>query len=619
MPPNDKAKLANHKCTECPDDEKIYSSEALRRHKWNIHKSLITVSINGKNTCVKRLENSFQCPANLCRKVYKTTQRFSEHIKTHGGTIHSTSESSSNTEPIALGLSGAASAQLAVPSLGAPQPFNTLRTSEALPYLQPVGILEAAHKNVELLDTYHAESGRQTRQVYVANDQSTSTGIDIEEAELPTSLSDRETNPASTSTVTEDNGVQSSEKDISHVSPTGTPVFLKDQFVKRFLEMDDSQKWMLSCSKRYVEDCLYQFGTRCDHEHLCHSFIIDREDKSYLQHQVFSEEELNEIRNYQQKQLPKPPKRLVDFLLTFRVRNCQDLRKAAREAWDWLPDQYVKERDFDIDWARRVCDNLLSEYEKDTLKDKHLERYYDNLWKGIIDSCFYDLEGVQPVRGESASIASACRKNLGRTTPGLEALKRRKMGRRPEFVIRKGQLEFACGETGRTEIDEKGTKAIKEGGLKLPKMAKDMLTALLKAAKRKEALKKLVIVYFLHSGPAVTMTQMDSPAGYICRVRRSESYTIPASVTGFDDVLRILVLMWKGKEIVRQCIEAVEGEGAALGEEVDLWSVGERYCNEDGVVAYLPPCQESPEKADLGKKRPVEETTQQQVRKRRGS
>ncbi|KAL1930529.1 hypothetical protein VTP01DRAFT_10691 [Rhizomucor pusillus] len=71
---------------------------------------------------------------------------------------------------------------------------------------------------------------------------------------------------------------------------------------------------------------------------------------------------------------------------------------------------YQKGRDFDIDWIRRACDWLLSEFENHTLKSDHLERFYDNMWKLIIDTCLYELNGVEPVRGESGSTASAGKK-----------------------------------------------------------------------------------------------------------------------------------------------------------------------------------------------------------------
>lgn len=85
-------------------------------------------------------------------------------------------------------------------------------------------------------------------------------------------------------------------------------------------------------------------------------------------------------------------------------------------------------------------------------------------------------------------------------TPGLEKLARRKMGRRADVIIRKGQLEVACGETAKTQTDEKGTKTIKEGSLKLPKMQKDMLLDLCKTAQEKNLHRKLSIVAFLHGG-----------------------------------------------------------------------------------------------------------------------
>lgn len=53
------------------------------------------------------------------------------------------------------------------------------------------------------------------------------------------------------------------------------------------------------------------------HFSLAQSFIIDPDDPVYHVNNIFTQEELEEIRNFNKKSLPKPPSRLVDFLLTF--------------------------------------------------------------------------------------------------------------------------------------------------------------------------------------------------------------------------------------------------------------------------------------------------------------
>ncbi|PKC11075.1 hypothetical protein RhiirA5_243496, partial [Rhizophagus irregularis] len=48
-------------------------------------------------------------------------------------------------------------------------------------------------------------------------------------------------------------------------------------------------------SGKVVEDELYKFGIKCNYEHLYYFFIIDSEDRTFVEENIFSPTELKEI------------------------------------------------------------------------------------------------------------------------------------------------------------------------------------------------------------------------------------------------------------------------------------------------------------------------------------
>ncbi|CAG8642058.1 2847_t:CDS:2, partial [Ambispora leptoticha] len=89
------------------------------------------------------------------------------------------------------------------------------------------------------------------------------------------------------------------------------------QFTDKYRKIKEEDKWTLSTEK-IVEDALYAFGMKCSHEHLCHSFLIDPDDKNYIQQGIFTPEELKEIQNFSKKKLPSMPDDLLKYLNSFR-------------------------------------------------------------------------------------------------------------------------------------------------------------------------------------------------------------------------------------------------------------------------------------------------------------
>ncbi|CAH1769648.1 7442_t:CDS:2, partial [Entrophospora sp. SA101] len=86
-----------------------------------------------------------------------------------------------------------------------------------------------------------------------------------------------------------------------------------------------------------------------------------------------------------------------------------------RELPEFPEENYVCELHHDIDWVNFAMHAIIREYESGSLK----------------------------IHGESSSLASALRKNLGHTVPGIKQLARSKMGQRADLVLHvSSDLEF---------------------------------------------------------------------------------------------------------------------------------------------------------------------------------
>ena len=138
---------------------------------------------------------------------------------------------------------------------------------------------------------------------------------------------------------------------------------------------------------------------------LAHSFIIDPDDETYIQNNVFTSEELEEIRNMEIKDLPKMPTELLKYLGSFRKKTTEDLRIVLEARQNWEGRNFIRTKHFDFDWIKNSVHNLLLEYESGTLQRKHLEQWYNiHVWS-LIDKSFNELEEVDVSRGESCNVA----------------------------------------------------------------------------------------------------------------------------------------------------------------------------------------------------------------------
>ncbi|CAG8572283.1 13057_t:CDS:2, partial [Cetraspora pellucida] len=226
-----------------------------------------------------------------------------------------------------------------------------------------------------------------------------------------------------------------------------------DNFTKAFQELDDSKKWVLRSGK-VVEDELYKFGMS-----LCHSFIIDTDDKSLIEEKVFAELELMEIRTHK---------------LNHRRYLTIDRKILTKIGYD-------------------AIDNLIREYEVDSLKKDHLE-----------------------------SLASSSQKNKNRRVASVDSMPKKVMSRQGDLIICHMSMEYGCRKIGSLYVGYNSTKILQERGLKTPKMMKDQFDDL---------------------WLSMLLLRLDSSAGYIGRITRSKMLTIPSTISEFGArVLSVIML-----------------------------------------------------------------------------
>ncbi|CAG8609922.1 11528_t:CDS:2 [Funneliformis caledonium] len=305
------------------------------------------------------------------------------------------------------------------------------------------------------------------------------------------------------------------------------------QFEERFLNMKQDGKWKLPSGK-YVEDIIYEYARNLSYE----SFIIDISNEDVMNLFDYNDRDFVMTNNI----LPEPSidDELMEHLLRYRKDKSQELRKLVNDGLHISPYDPVKH--FHYQYVHQVFSQLLPRYElrPDDFTNSHLEGWFtSNVWSIIVDACFIDLQSIEFIRGEGCSRASAQRKNTGRASPKEKAM----FGRKCDGIARKvGSLdEYAISEEGRIWNGENGTKYLSDGGLKMPKIMKDMLHQ--KINKHGLSFVKthqLEIIGFLHSAQYLQLLVMDIPSWYVCRIQRKPLCEFPKTLVNVDELITII-------------------------------------------------------------------------------
>ncbi|PKC63057.1 hypothetical protein RhiirA1_397151 [Rhizophagus irregularis] len=361
--------------------------------------------------------------------------------------------------------------------------------------------------------------------------------------------------------------------------------------------MDRRYMWKLSSGK-VIEDELYKLGRELEFEHAVHSFILDIDDE--LVADCFTKTELREIELTPIPEVPELSDEVNNFLGKFIGKtNLKEIQQLIKELSFGI--DYDSEKHHDMDYICLALHALIREIESGKITEGNLENWFNcHVWSMVFDHAFENIKAISVIRGESTSVSTATRKNK-KTKRKLGD--RRKIGRRGDWILRAvgngDKNEFGAGEAGKSWVDQYGTKYLREGGLKLPKVLKDMLLNLMeKICWNDEARKKIQTVGIIHGGLMMTIAYIDNPMGYICRLRRSDLMEVPDVAEKFESILTILASVLNIKSVVRETIKIVQRSGQT---NKSFKSAGLRKRPRNESQHHLSACMSTPKKARVCK------------------
>ncbi|KAG2230376.1 hypothetical protein INT48_007671 [Thamnidium elegans] len=149
------------------------------------------------------------------------------------------------------------------------------------------------------------------------------------------------------------------------------------EFIEKYQSMDKKYMHKLSDGS-YLKERLFKFGLTCTHEHLCHSFIFDANDFTYIQKKMLTEDQITELESESPVDFPDLDGYLIKFV---NVPTTEDLRMALYQNGDYKMN-YSKDHHQIKDWIRRSLDHLLLVYEStDDFTIEHSEQWYQSrIW-----------------------------------------------------------------------------------------------------------------------------------------------------------------------------------------------------------------------------------------------
>ncbi|CAG8517840.1 4945_t:CDS:10 [Cetraspora pellucida] len=224
-----------------------------------------------------------------------------------------------------------------------------------------------------------------------------------------------------------------------------------------------------------------------------------------------------------------------------------DLRQKLQVPFVPAGETYLFDKHYEIGWAHRFADNLLSLFEapRNPLLDRNSEGWINcHLLAPLIDDCFLTCEEIQVHRCEEMSLASIMRKNISR-----EESEKKQLGHKIDIIFRIDDMEYFSAETF-TEEDPHNSKPISYK-YKLFREMKDQLDRLLKKLKfTKETIKKaksIVLHGMFHRGFNGTMYAMyyDVDLEYyfvfeLCQYRIGTTMrSVPESLVALKDVSQL--------------------------------------------------------------------------------
>jgi len=321
---------------------------------------------------------------------------------------------------------------------------------------------------------------------------------------------------------------------------------------------------------------------------------------------AFTKEDMCEI--IEMKSDQDPPEiddEILAYINTFAKDSIKEIREALNTPHPRLGNNYNPQKDFAyehvrttvLDWVR------LLEIQSNPLTLEMPECWYRvNVWR-TIDIAFSDIPYTYFVGGEKSGFASSERKNRYRTLANIGPTQRKAIGKKGDGYIRtigSTSTDWGASEAGPKWQGRHGTKLMKECGLSLPRTLKDILVHLAsKVQFAEQTLRKLNVIGFAHAGAVLIRTNLDCPAGYICRYTRGEPLEVYASENKFSRTLDVLVEVLYAKLLILQTMKVVDDAegGKYSSNNITRWKKQTNLKRSD--ITILPDVHPTPKKQKI--------------------
>ncbi|KAG2224554.1 hypothetical protein INT45_004399 [Circinella minor] len=292
-----------------------------------------------------------------------------------------------------------------------------------------------------------------------------------------------------------------------------------------FDEMDKNNLWILEETKRAaanevgealsVEEKILKFALSCNFRHPSQLFILDLTDKHW--ENVFTQKELQELEETGDKVLVP-----VDNAIEEKLNELNEF-DTAEDVYSYSRtiDHNPKEQPW-LAWFTMTLMKTAYPFIHNVNISTYLESDKQYLLWGFLNDIFTG-SNIAAQGKEKTSKASATQSNNKRKLSAIDEVKRKAMGRRMDCIYIGGSKELGCMEVG-SVADQ--TKEFKDSGMKMPIVMKDMLREIVEKAPT--LVRRVHMIGYMITGEQVSMLDMDSPKGYVSRVRHTVAIDYPS-------------------------------------------------------------------------------------------
>ncbi|KAG2221417.1 hypothetical protein INT45_012668 [Circinella minor] len=329
----------------------------------------------------------------------------------------------------------------------------------------------------------------------------------------------------------------------------------KTNFTTIFEHLDKETFWKIPVKRQgeeenmiVIDQKIIEFAYKCNYHQYVEKFIgfsvyitgeadpsqsliLDIGDDNWKA--VFSESELEDIDNFGDSLLPPIPSDMDKILNDIAKLNSPlEAYKYARS----LEHDPIKEplKAWIVVEILRASNLFLNGDDIFNSQMLEAELFYE-VWGFIKNVARRSQISTNGSEGGSKSNADAMNKK--RCISAIDPAPRRQMGDKIDTIFYANRKELGLIEVGK-KVDQ--TKEMKDGLVKMPIVMHDMLINL---ATSKELLRKVKVVGYVINGKGykISIAVMDSPGGFVSRIRRSNGLEYPSCSEDF--IRRIVPLL----------------------------------------------------------------------------